>query len=128
MAKRFLIDSDVIIEYLRGSEQAIRYLESLEGGLCVSAITVAELFAGVRDDDEDAAPERFLWAFDVIPIDQALARLGGLCRRSYQPGYGTGLADALVAMSAESAGAVLVTFNKRHSPMIDGLVVPYRRG
>ena len=40
-------------------------------------------------------------------------------RRSYQPGCGASLADALVAMSAESAGAVLVTFNKRHYPMID---------
>ena len=127
MTKRFLIDSDVIIEYLRGSEQAVRYLESLEGGLCVSAITVAELFAGVRDDDEEAALERFLGAFDVIPIDQALARLGGLCRRSYQPGYGAGLADAFVAMSAESAGAVLVTFNNRQHPMIDDLQVPHRR-
>ena len=70
---------------------------------------------------------RFLRAFDVIPIDQALARLEGLCRRTYQPGYGTGLADALVAISAESAGAVLVTFNNRQHPMIDDLQVPHRR-
>ena len=127
MAKRFLIDSDVIIEYLRGSERAIRYLESLEDGLCVSAITVAEFFAGVRDNDEEAALERFLGAFDVIPIGQALARLGGLCRRSHQLSHGTGLADAIVAMSAESAGAVLVTFHKRRYPMIDDLVVPHLR-
>ena len=127
MAKRFLIDSDVIIDYLRGREQAIRYLESLDGALCVFAITVAELHSGVRDNDEEAALERFLGALDVIPIDQALARLGGLCRRSYRPGYGTGLADAIVPMPAESAGAVLVTFNKRHFPMIDDLVVPYPR-
>ena len=127
MAKLFLVDSDVIIEYLRGREQAILYLESLEGALCVSAITVAELYCGVRDNDEEEALERFLSAFDVIPIDQAIARLGCLCRRTYQPGYGTGLADAIVAMSAESAGAALVTFNKRHYPMIDDLVIPYRR-
>ena len=127
MAKRFLIDSEVIIEYLRGREQAIEYLESLEGGLCVSAITVAELYSGVRDNAEEEALERFLSAFDVIPVDQALARLGGLCRRDNQPVHGTGLADALVATSAESAGAVLVTFNKRHYPMINDLVVPYRR-
>ena len=29
--------------------------------------------------------------------------------------------------SAESVGAVLVTFNKRHFPMIDDHVVPYPR-
>jgi predicted nucleic acid-binding protein len=127
MAKRFLIDTDVIIEYLRGREQAIRFVESLEGHLCVSAITVAELYSGVKGSEEETALERFLNAFDIVPLDRALARLAGLCRQSYQPGYGTGLADAIVAMSAESAGAVLVTFNKRHYPMVDELLVPYSR-
>ncbi len=127
MAKRFLIDTDVIIEYLRGREQAISYVESLEGELYVSAITVAELYSGVKGADEESALERFLSAFEVMAIDETLARLGGLCRRSHQPGHGTGLADAFVAMSAKSAGAVLVTFNKRHFPMIDDLEVPYRR-
>ncbi len=127
MVKRYLVDSDVIIEYLRGREQATRFIESLEGHLCVSAITVAELYSGVKGSDEDTALERFLDAFEVVPLDRVLARLGGLCRQSYQPGYGTGLADAIVAMSAKSAGAVLVTFNKRHYPMVDDLLVPYAR-
>ncbi|MBE0418408.1 MAG: type II toxin-antitoxin system VapC family toxin [Coriobacteriia bacterium] len=126
-ANRFLLDTDVIIEYLRGRDKAIRYVESLEGELCVSAITVAELYSGVKDSDEEAALERFLDAFEVISIDRALARLGGLCRQRYQPAHGTGLADAIVAASAESAGAALVTFNKRHFPMSKDVVVPYTR-
>jgi predicted nucleic acid-binding protein len=127
MTKRLLIDTDVIIEYLRGREQAIRYVESLEGELYVCAITIAELYSGVKGADEESVLERFLSAFEVIPLDQQLARLGGLCRRSHQPAHGTGLADAIVAMSAKSVGAVLVTFNKRHYPMIDDLEVPYSR-
>ncbi len=126
-AKHFLLDTDVIIEYLRGRDEAIRYVESLEGELYVSAITVAELFSGVKCIDEEAALERFLDAFEVIPVDRALARLGGLCRQRYRPAHGTGLADAIVATSAESAGAALVTFNKRHFPMIKDVVVPYSR-
>lgn len=126
-ANRFLLDTDVIIEYLRGRDEAIRYVESLEGELCVSAITVAELYSGVKGSDEEAALEGFLDAFEVIPIDRALARLGGLCRQRYQPAHGTGLADAIVATSAESAGAALVTFNKRHFPMTKDVVVPYSR-
>ena len=128
MAKRYLIDTDVLIEYLRGREQAIRYLEGLEGVLCVSAITVAELYSGVKGEQEQAALDRFVEAFEVIAVDEALAKLGGLCRRDYRPKHGTGLADALVAMSAKAAGAVLVTFNRRHYPMIDDVQVPYRRG
>lgn len=126
-AKSFLLDTDVIIEYLRGRDEAIRYVESLEGDLYISAITVAELYSGVKGIDEEAALERFLDAFEVIPVDRALARLGGLCRQRYRPAHGTGLADAIVAASADSVGAVVVTFNKRHFPMMKDVVVPYSR-
>jgi predicted nucleic acid-binding protein len=124
MAKRFLVDTDVIIEYLRGREQAVGCLESLEGTLHVSVITVAELYSGVRDNEQEAL-EQFLNAFDVVAVDMSLARSAGLCRKSYQPAYGTGLADAIVAMSAKAVGATLVTFNRRHYPMTDDLLVPY---
>lgn len=124
IVKRFLIDTDVIIEYLRGHEQAVEYLESLEGTLHVSAITVAELYSGVRDNEQEAL-EQFLSAFDVVPVDEPLGRVAGLCRRNFRPAHGTGLADAIVAMSAKAAGAVLVTFNRRHYPMVDDLLVPY---
>ncbi|RJQ51608.1 MAG: type II toxin-antitoxin system VapC family toxin [Actinobacteria bacterium] len=126
-ARRFLVDTDVIVEYLRGCDQAVKYLESLQGTLNVSAITVAELYSGVRDNEREAL-EQFLAAFDIVTVDQALARDAGLCRKSYQPAHGTGLADAIVAMSAKVVGAVLVTFNKRHCTMIEDLLVPYRRG
>ncbi|MCL5886782.1 MAG: PIN domain-containing protein, partial [Actinobacteria bacterium] len=59
-ANRLLLDTDVIIEYLRGRDEAVRYIESLEGELYVSAITVAELYSGVRGSDEEAVLERFL--------------------------------------------------------------------
>jgi hypothetical protein len=127
MAKSFLIDTDVIIEYLRGSHQAVRFLEGLRGSLYVSAITVAELHSGVRGEEEEMALEQFLGAFEVIAIDEELARRGGLCRRKHRNRHGTGLADALVAMSAEAVGAVLVTFNRRHCGMTRQILIPYRR-
>jgi predicted nucleic acid-binding protein len=124
MAGRFLIDTDVIVEYLRGRAQAIEFLESLDGTLQVSAITIAELYSGVRDDEREAL-ELFLSAFDVVPVDDALAKAAGLCRRDFRPAHGTGLADAIVAVSAQVAKAVLVTFNARHFPMVADVLVPY---
>ena len=52
MSTRYLIDTDVLIEYLRGSYQAADFLEQLQGELLISAITVAELFSGARGSDE----------------------------------------------------------------------------
>ena len=45
---QLLIDTDVLIDYLRDREQAVAYLESLPPPLSVSAVTVAELYSGVR--------------------------------------------------------------------------------
>ena len=126
MSARFLFDTDVLIDYLRGREQAVEYLESLDGAAHVSAITVAELYSGVRDSEQEAL-ERFLSAFEVVTVGREVARSAGLCRKTYGPAHGTGLADAIVAMSAKAVGAALVTLNRRHYPMVEDLVVPYAR-
>lgn len=127
MAERLLIDTDVLIEYLRGRSEAAKYLEGLTEDLCLSVISAAELFAGVRGEEEEELLERLLQAFVLLPVTERVARLGGRYRREYRPSHGTGLADALIAATAEEHGANLVTFNRRHFPMISRLTVPYER-
>ncbi len=36
--------------------------------------------------------------------------------------------DALIAASAEAAGATLLTLNRRHFPMLAEVLVPYAKG
>jgi predicted nucleic acid-binding protein len=66
MAKRYLLDTDVIIEHLRGRDRAVKYMEALDGTLHLSAITIAELYAGVHAGEEEAL-ERFLAAAPQQP-------------------------------------------------------------
>jgi len=125
MAKRFLIDTDVLIEYLRGSDPAVRFLEALSGTLHTSAITVAELSTAAQSEAEQAALEQFLRTFEVVSVEADVAKRGGLLRRDYGPSHGVGLANALIAASAEKAQATLVPFNRRHFPMLEETLVPY---
>ena len=127
MAGRLLVDTDVLIEYLRGRREAVEYLEGLTSDLYLSVISVAELFAGVRGDEEEKSLKQLLLAFVVLPVTEKTARLGGLYRRDYRPSHGTGLADALIAATTEVTGADLVTFNRRHFPMVSRITVPYER-
>jgi predicted nucleic acid-binding protein len=127
MAERLLLDTDVLIEYLRGRPKAIEYLEGLTSDLCISAVSVAELFVGIKGDAEERSLEQFLLAFAVLPVTEKVARLGGLYRRNFRPSHGTGLADALIAATAEENGADLVTFKRRHFPMVSRLTAPYDR-
>jgi predicted nucleic acid-binding protein len=121
-----LVDTDVLIDYLRDEPNAVAYLEGLTEPAMVSTITVAELYAGVREGDERERLERFLLAFEVVAVDDEVAARGGLIRRDYGKSHGTGLADALIAASAELRSATLVTLNRKHFPMVP-IHIPYRK-
>ncbi len=126
---RYLLDSDILIEHLRGKQQALQSIAELnvEGELLVSVITVAELFTGVRNERDEKAINSLLHLARIIPIDEPIARRGGMIRNQYQQSHGMSLADALIAATIEAEEATLVTFNQRHFPMITNLLVPYTR-
>jgi predicted nucleic acid-binding protein len=124
--ERLLLDTDVLIDYLRGVPEAVTFLDNLENPLLISAIAVAELYAGVRPGKETQLLHQFLTAFEIIPVDQEIARQGGLYRGNYGPSHNTGLADALIAATAELAQATLVTLNTTHFPSVK-VQVPYRK-
>jgi predicted nucleic acid-binding protein len=127
MSDRLLFDSDILIDYLRGQTQAVAYLEERTETLLVSTITVAELFAGVREGKERTALSTFLSAFELVAVDAAIAERGGLFRRDYGRSHSTGLADALIAATAEHLQAQLVTLNRKHFPMLSDVHVPYSK-
>jgi hypothetical protein len=123
-----MVDTDVLVEYLRGRTEAGEWLENQDADLMVSAITVAELFAGIKGERETQVLDRFLLALAVLPVTEEIGRLAGQYRREYGPSHGTGLADALIAATAIVGGLSLATFNRRRFPMLPAVVVPYRRG
>ena len=125
MPTAFLIDTDVLIDYLRDETIAVSYLESLPPPLLISAISVAELYAGVREGDERVALHEFLDAFEIVPVDEEIAVAGGLYRRDYGKSHGTGLNDALIGATTTLRNATLVTLN--HFPMPLSLTVPYQK-
>jgi predicted nucleic acid-binding protein len=126
MGPRLLLDTDVLVDYLRGREEAAAYLEARSEPLLISALTVAELYAGVREGEESRRLAQFLGAFEIIPLTAEIARQGGLYRRDYGPSHGVGLADALLAASAALHQARLVTLNAKHFPMVE-VEVPYEK-
>lgn len=64
MPARLLLDTDVIVEHLRGRGKAGEWLDKQESDLLVSVITVAELFAGVKGERENQILDQFLATFN----------------------------------------------------------------
>jgi predicted nucleic acid-binding protein len=122
---QLLIDTDVLIDYLRARQESVTYLDNLTEPLTISAVTVAELYAGVRDGAERVALEVFIGSFQVRAVDEGIATRAGILRRNFGKSHGTGLADAIIAATAEELQSTLVTLNKKHFPMLKDVLVPY---
>jgi len=122
-----LLDTNVLIDYLRDIPQAVKYLETSPGYMSISALTVAELHAGARDDAERQRLREFTAAFDVIPADSAICEMGGDFRARYAPSHGVDLIDGVIAATAVVHQLPLVTLNKKHFPMLANAITPYRR-
>lgn len=120
-----LIDTDVLVDYLREQSDAVAYVEGLKNPFLISLITVAELYSGVREGGERATLDGFISVFELVPLTASIAVRGGLHRRKYFKSHGVGLADALIAATAEARGATLVTLNDKHFPMLASVHVPY---
>ena len=127
MTDSLLVDTDVLIDYLRGRTEAVEFLQSSSANLRISAVTIAELYVGVREGREFEVLERFIGLFEVVPVTPELAKKAGLWRRDYGKSHGTGLMDAMIAACAETSASCLVTLNQKHFPMLNDVLIPYRK-
>jgi hypothetical protein len=121
-----LLDTCVLIDYLRDDEAAVQLIRRLARRPSVSVVTIAELYAGVRNGREREGIEALLVLLDARNVDFEIARLAGGYRLQYRRSHGVAMPDALIAATARVHGARLVTRNTRHFPMLDDLLVPYR--
>ena len=122
-----LVDTDVMIDCLRGHPEALAFLKSHANQIILSPIVIVELYAGARGDMELAEIDRFVKGSPEAPVTAEIARIAGLYRRDYGKSHGVGLGDAILAATAKSLGVELKTLNVKHYPMLSGLKPPYRK-
>ena len=126
MAASGLVDTDVLIDYLRGVPAAVDALLA-QDEVSVSVVSVAELFAGFRGAREQADIGRLLAECQVLPVTEDVAREAGLLKKKYFASHSVQLPDAMIAATALAHGLALVTLNVKHYPMVAGLAPAYSK-
>ena len=127
MAKPILLDTDILIGFFRGYNKAVAFVNENNTRIILSSIVIAELFAGVKGDAEQVILQNFVSLFRVVPVNTEIGKAGGLYKRDYGKSHGVGLADAILAATAESENAELKTLNNKHYPMLTGLKPAYNK-
>lgn len=122
-----LVDTSVLIDYLRGRPEAAELLEGERerAPLHASEITRLEVLAGMRPREEE--PTRSLLSTLVWhPVDAEVAERAGLLGQQWLPSHHTiDGADLAIAATAIMHEFRLLTRNVRHFPMFPGLLAPY---
>ena len=115
------MDSDVIIEILRGARGTLQVAIALEESgvptFC-TGISWAEIFAGVRRGEE-AVTRAFFEARGEVVLDGKIGRQAGDYLARYAKSHRVEIADALIAAAATTSGLRLWTLNRKHYPMQD---------
>lgn len=120
MAK-ILLDSDVVIEWLRGRRPVVDKIQRLieqQSELFWTPVSIAEIYAGVRKGEENDVANLFL-LLESVTIKPAVGKQAGQYLRMYAKSHGVQLGDALIAASASVEGLSLWTLNRKHYPMKD---------
>lgn len=117
--KSILLDTDVLINFLRGREKIRDYLASVldEADVCCSAVAVAEIHAGMKEHERTKTTE-LLDSLIIIDVTREIAEKAGAYKRTIRS-QGLELDDCIIAATAFIRHAVLATGNIKHYPMTD---------
>lgn len=117
---RLLLDTSVLIDVLRrrqGRRELLAELTREGHTLATTALNIAEVYAGVRPEEE-AQTEAFLDALDCYELTATAGRLAGSLKQKWaRKGRTLTLADTIIAAVALESGCTLMTDNRKDFPM-----------
>ncbi len=115
-----LLDTNILIEVLRGSDLADR-LEKMDENFAISAVTEMELYFGARDKRELRRIMKFLAGFEIIHLDEPVSRRATELIAEYAKSHRLAIPDALIAATALIHNLPLLTLNKKDFRYIEGI-------
>ncbi len=117
--RNLLVDTDILIDFLRGTSGAREFLLSAlqDGVIYCSTITVAEVYAGMREPEREKT-SRLIDSLNIVDVTREIAEKAGKYKRDIKA-QALELDDCLIAATSFVQGAVLATGNGKHYPMPD---------
>lgn len=119
-----LIDTDVLIWYLRGNKKAARQIEK-HTPIQLSAVTYMELVPGMRNKQELQALRRTVkeYRWKVIPLNEDITHRAMIYIEDHFLGHSLRMADALIAATAVEYGLEVLTANDKHYRAVNELTI-----
>ena len=117
-----LIDTDILIWYLKGNQNAYNLIHSLDN-FAISVVTYMELVQGMRNKRELQNLKKTLkqWSVKIIYVDTQISAQAMFFVEEYFLSHSMQLADALIGATCTTHALTLHTANDKHYKVIKGL-------
>lgn len=119
-----LIDTDVLIWYMRGNEKAYDTIENLNS-FSISVVTYMELIQGMKNKKELNSLRQALhgWNTKLLYISEEISAKAMFFVEQHFLSHSMQLADALIGASAITHGLPILTGNDKHYKVLKNLEV-----
>ncbi len=119
-----IVDTDVLIWYLKGNENAFEAIEALNK-FSISVVTYMELVQGMRNKNELNSLRQALkiWNTKIIYISEDISAKAMFFVEQHFLSHSMQLADALIGATGIFCGETVLTANDKHYKVLKDLQI-----
>jgi len=119
-----IIDTDVLIWYLKGNENAFEVINSLHN-FSISVVTYMELVQGMRNKKELNTLRQTLkiWNTQILYISENISAKAMFFVEQHFLSHSMQLADAIIGATAITCGTPILTANDKHYKVLKDLQI-----
>jgi predicted nucleic acid-binding protein len=119
-----IIDTDVLIWYLRGNKNAKKVINA-NVPFKISVINYMELLRGLRDKKEYRTLQKYIKnrSIEIIQINESISSKAMFYVEDYCLSHSMELGDAIIVATALEYNEVLLTANEKHYSFIPNIQI-----
>lgn len=119
-----IIDTDVLIWYMKGNEKAYRAIEMVDN-FFISVVTYMELVQGMRNRRElnNLRKSIHSWGAKILYISEEISSKAMFYVEQHFLSHSLELADALIGATAVAYGVPILTGNDKHYKTVKDIQV-----
>ena len=116
-----LLDTNILIQILKGDQTTIEKVEGFSGQVSISSISAMELYYGALNKAELFKLKKFISLFKMIETNENISNISTELIFEYAKSHNLAIPDSLIASSAINNNMKLYTLNIKDFKYIDGL-------
>ncbi len=121
--EKIVLDTNILIEILKGNQDIVQKLESLDFAYAISSISAMELYYGAINKAELFKLQKFISLFEVLELDKEISKIATELIFEYSKSHNLDIPDSLIAATAIDKSLKLYTLNIKDFRYIEGLVL-----